>query len=317
MRRIMRRVLVLVVGGSVLTVAGGPAGAVEAPLFLEPDAPIAARVEVDDVAHFLGEGFDVTVVVQYRGEAVELRPEALQQASFAPFEATGRVEEASLSLTSSVAEYRYSAELRAISAFPGRAYHPPPVPLEYVDRASGRQEAMEVPFPRPLYVSAYYGDHADQVPLRPLRGELAAWPRRSTLLAAGSALLFVASLGLVTRWGLAARRAAREAREAAGGEPQLARLRQALRALAEPTEREDLDARGRLKEIEALAIGFGRDVLGLGPGDFWRRNGDPRWEVLGGAVERRYAAGDPEHADVKRAVRAFKQLLPAPRDGTE
>src|SRR5688500_8926097 len=58
-------------------------------VFLAPNADIAAQVEVDDFAHFLGEPFGVDIVVQYRPKAVQLEPDSLTRLSFAPFEPTG------------------------------------------------------------------------------------------------------------------------------------------------------------------------------------------------------------------------------------
>ena len=309
----IRRGLTRILGGLALVVVTCSFSTAEVSLLLKPGVPISARVEVDDVAHFLGERFTVTVVVQYRSEFVELRTESIQQASFAPFETTGHFEVNSSDLTDSVKEYRHVAELRAISALPGYVYQPPPIPLEYVDHESGHQRILEIPFSQPLYVSTYYGNHADKVPLRPLRGELEMWSRQSKFLAGGSVLLFALSLGFVTSWGLEAREATRRARSVTDGDSHLFRLQQSLTDLADRTVHSDLDSRMRLKEVEVLAIKFCQEFLDCKPRDFWQYS-NTRLGALVGILERRYAGNELEHVDVERAVQIFRQLLPVSKD---
>ena len=309
----IRRGLTRILGGLALVVVACSFSTAEVSLLLKPGVPISARVEVDDVAHFLGERFTVTVVVQYRSEFVELRTESIQQASFAPFETTGHFEVNSSDLTDSVKEYRHVAELRAISALPGYVYQPPSIPLEYVDHESGDQRILEIPFSQPLYVSTYYGNHADKVPLRPLRGELEMWSRQSKFLAGGSVLLFALSLGFVTSWGLEAREATRRSRSVADGDSHLFKLQQSLTDLADRTVHSDLDSRMRLKEVEVLAIKFCQEFLDCKPRDFWQYS-NTRLGALVGILERRYAGNELEHVDVERAVQIFRQLLPVSKD---
>ncbi len=309
----IRRGLTLILGGLASVVVACSISTAEVSPFLKPGVPISARIEVDDVAHFLGERFTVTVVVQYRSEFVELRTESIQQASFAPFETTGHFEINSSDLTDSVKEYRHVAELRAISALPGHVYQPPSIPLEYVDHESGNQRILEVSFSQPFYVSTYYGNHADKVPLRPLRGELEMWSRQSKFFAGGSVLLFAVFLGFVTRWSLEAREATRRSRSVTDDDLQVLKLQQSLTDLADRTVHSDLDSRMRLKEVEVLAIKFCQDFLNCKPRDFWRPS-NTRLESLVGILERRYDGNELEHVDVERAIQIFRQLLPVLKD---
>src|SRR5205823_6642792 len=93
-----------------------------AKIFLAPNADIAAKAVVDDPAHFLGEAFNVDIVVQYRPKVVQLEPDSLRRLSFAPFEPTGVTLLKVRKLDDAVSEYRYTSEIRGIELDPGKTY---------------------------------------------------------------------------------------------------------------------------------------------------------------------------------------------------
>lgn len=219
-------------------------------VFLAPNADIAAKVQVDDPAHFLGEPFALDIVVQFRPKSVLLEPDSLSRLSFAPFEPTGVTFLKIRQIDDEISEYRYTSEIRAIELDPGKSYKIAPGTLLYASASGAEKKNLPVDFKEELQVSAYYGDRATQTPYRPLRTELPTGLLYPRLLQATAGLLFLAFALLVFRWG-------KDALDWSGATPEELELRRLHSTLTRFGDRRwvaELDARTRLKQLEGIAV---------------------------------------------------------------
>lgn len=270
-------------------------------LFLAPNADIAAKMEVDDPAHFLGEPFPVEIVVQYRPRSVQLEPDSLRRLSFAPFEPTGVVFLQVRKVDDEVTEYRYTTEIRAIELDPGKAYTVAPGTLLYARPPASDKESLTVAFPEALQISAYYGDKATETPYRPLRTELASGTLYPRLLTGTAGLLFIA-FGLLTfRW-------VREALDWSGATPEeleLRRLHTTLTRFADRAWVAEADPRTRLKQLEGILVHASPILMGMRPHELWNGHVDDAWSRVSRAMCVVYKAGDPDYEHVEEGRQAL------------
>jgi hypothetical protein len=282
-------------------------------VFLAPNADIAAQVEVDDYAHFLGEPFALDIVVQYRPDTVQLEPDSLRRLSFAPFEPTGVTFLNVRDLGEGIREYRYTSEIRGIELEPGKSYKVAAGTLTYARPPAADKETLSVALAKELQISAYYGDNASQTPYRPLQTELPSGTLYSRLLGATAGLLFVALALLTVRWG-------KEALDWSGATPQeleLRRLHSTLTRFGDRAWVAQADPRTRLKQLEGIAVHASPILMGLTPHELWNGHMDDAWSRVNRAISPVYAPGelDYEHVEEGRQALAdaFAPVLKGPR----
>jgi hypothetical protein len=274
-------------------------------IFLAPNADIAAQVEVDDPAHFLGEPFGVDIVVQYRPRAVQLEPDSLRRLSFAPFEPTGVTFLNVRQLDVEVTEYRYTSEIRAIEQEPGKSYKLSPGTVVYARPPSPEKHSLTVEFPKELLISGYYGDKASQTPYRPLQTELPSGALYSQLLAATAGLLFVAFALLTVRWG-------KEALDWSGATPQeleLRRLHSTLTRFGDRAWVAQADPRTRLKQLEGIAVHASPILMGMTPHELWNGHVDDAWTRVSRAISVVYMPTEPDYEHVEEGRQALAEAF--------
>lgn len=274
-------------------------------VFLAPNADIAAQVEVDDPAHFLGEAFGVDIVVQYRPTAVQLEPDSLRRLSFAPFEPTGAVFLKIRKLDEAITEYRYTSEIRAIELDPGKSYKVAPGTITYTRAGAAAKERLNVAFPEALQVSGYYGDRATETPYRPLRTELPSGMLNARLLGATSALLILALVLLALVWG-------KEALDWSGATPQeleLRRLQTTLDRFADRAWVTEADPRTRLKQLEGIVIHASPILMDMPPHELWNGHIDDAWARVSRAICPVYMPGEPDYDQVEEGRQALSDAF--------
>jgi hypothetical protein len=274
-------------------------------IFLAPNADIAAKVEVDDPAHFLGEPFSVDIVIQYRPKAVKLEPDSLRRLSFAPFEPTGVTYLKIRQIDDEVSEYRYGTEIRAIELDPGKSYKVAPGTIIYAKAADGTAANLTVDFKEELQVSGYYGDRATQTPFRPLRTELPTGLLYPRLLQATAGLLFLAFALLSVRWG-------KEALDWSGATPQeleLRRLHTTLARFGDRTWVTELDPRTRLKQLEGIAVHASPILMGMAPHELWNGHMNDSWARVTRAISLVYGPGEPDYDHVEEGRQALAEAF--------
>jgi hypothetical protein len=272
-----------------------------AKVFLAPNADIAAKVEVDDPAHFLGEPFPVAIVVQFRPKSILLEPDSLRRLSFAPFEPTGVVFLNVRKIDEEITEYRYTSEIRAIELDPGKAYTVAPGTILYGRPPAEAKESLKVAFPEALQISAYYGDKATETAYRPLRTELPDGKIYPRLLASTAGLLFLAFALLSFRWG-------REALDWSGATPEeleLRRLQTTLARFADQKWVSEADPRTRMKQLEGIVVHASPILMGLRPHELWNGHVDDAWSRVSKAMCAVYMPGEPGYEHVEEGRQAL------------
>ncbi|MCC7418428.1 MAG: hypothetical protein IT176_14925 [Acidobacteria bacterium] len=276
-----------------------------ASIFLAPNADIAAKVDVDDPAHFLGEPFAVDIVVQYRPAAVRVEPDSLRRLSFAPFEPTGVTLLKIRQIDGGITEYRYSSEIRAIELDPGKAYKVAPGTLVYERPAQNAKESLTVDFEEELQVSSYYGDRATRTPYRPLRGALPGGRLYARLLQATAGLLVAAVALLGVRWG-------RDALDWSGATPEeieLRRLHGALTRFGDRAWVAEVEPRTRLKQLESIAVHASPILMGRPPHALWNGHGDDAWARVSRAMSIVYGPAEPDYEQVEEGRQALAEAF--------
>lgn len=274
-------------------------------VFLAPNADIAAKVEVNDPAHFLGEPFSVDIVIQYRPAAVRLEPDSLRRLSYSPFEPTGVTFLNIREVDKDVSEFRYGTEIRGIELDPGKSYKVAPGTIVYARTSDGSPQSLNVDFKEELQVSSYYGDNATKTPYRPLRTALPSGLLYPRILQATAGLLFFALAVLAFLWG-------KEALDWSGATPAELELRRLHSTLTRFGDREwvaEADARTRLKQLEGIAVHASPILMGMQPHELWNGHVEDSWSRVTRAISPVYGPSEPDYEHVEEGRQALAQAF--------
>ncbi|MEX0870008.1 MAG: hypothetical protein WDZ39_01090 [Candidatus Spechtbacterales bacterium] len=280
-------------------------------VFIEPDEVISSRTEISykdgdrkpDSAHFLGERFYLTFVIQYRDDKIEPALMSVSNTSLHPLEFIGEAQITHEEVSDKISEYRYKLEVMTVEALPGHAYTIDEINLAYTVLSSGDTEALDVS-PAHAFQTGQYGTAVPRPHMDALRDnfELRQW----LLLIAFYLFLFAAILIIY----LNIERAAASREDASWDVAESEHLISMLGKYKDKQWIEEESVRKRMSELRPIILKLLYMNLNMSPYKFWTQKNDYALKKIRESMRPAFTKSDPKYGDViELATRAEKYLL--------